>query len=260
MNLFSIMEKFACWFRSIAVMYCFLCSCRGYSIQVWVRIVENPKTIYPNSSIVSFCQLNPIGGKRHMIAARYCKIGLFLVKIFLKLRLNVVTLNEMVYIWPMSKMRPFPQSKRIEEEIHQTKPFPNDQTKALINVIFTASWLESQQAQLLKPFGISIQQYNILRILKGMRPKPATVKLLIERMIDKNSNASRLVDKLLKKGLVERHACQEDRRRVDVFITDEGLKVIEEVAGTMQDNPFLKQLTNEEAIQLSDLLDKMRGV
>lgn len=153
-----------------------------------------------------------------------------------------------------------PQAKRIEEEIHQIKPFPDFQTKALINVIFTASWIETQQAQMLKPFGISIQQYNILRILKGMRPEPATVKLLIERMIDKNSNASRLVDKLLKKGLVERHACQEDRRRVDVFITDAGLKIIDDIAAVMKNNAILHTLSDEEANQLSDLLDKMRGV
>ena len=148
---------------------------------------------------------------------------------------------------------------RIEEEIKQTKPFPNPQTKALVNLTFTASWIEGEQAKFLKPFGISIQQYNILRILKGMRPKPATVKTLIERMIDKNSNASRLVDKLLKKGLVERNACMEDRRRVDVLITEEGLKMIDDVADGMKNSPVLLHLTDEESNQLSDLLDKMRG-
>jgi DNA-binding MarR family transcriptional regulator len=148
---------------------------------------------------------------------------------------------------------------KIEEEIRQTKPFPNPQTKALVNLAFTASWIDGEQAKFLKPFGISIQQYNILRILKGMRPKPATVKILIERMIDKNSNASRLVDKLLKKGLVERNACLQDRRRVDVLITEAGLQMIEEVAAAMENSPMLLHLSNEEANQLSDLLDKMRG-
>jgi DNA-binding MarR family transcriptional regulator len=148
---------------------------------------------------------------------------------------------------------------KIEEEIRQTKPFPNPQTKALVNLAFTASWIDGEQAKFLKPFGISIQQYNILRILKGMRPKPATVKILIERMIDKNSNASRLVDKLLKKGLVERNACLQDRRRVDVLITEAGLQMIEEVAAAMENIPMLLHLSNEEANQLSDLLDKMRG-
>ena len=148
---------------------------------------------------------------------------------------------------------------RIEEEIQQTKPFANPQTKALVNLTFTCSWIEGEQAKFLKPFGISIQQYNILRILKGMRPKPATVKLLIERMIDKNSNASRLVDKLLKKGLVERNACLEDRRRVDVIITEEGLDMIDKVTAAMDKSSVLLYLNDEEANQLSDLLDKMRG-
>ncbi len=148
---------------------------------------------------------------------------------------------------------------KIEEEIKQTKPFVNPQTKALVNLAFTSSWIEGEQAKLLKPFGISIQQYNILRILKGMRPKPATVKVLIERMIDKNSNASRLVDKLLKKGLVERNACLEDRRRVDVVITEQGLDMIDEVAIAMKHSSILLHLSDDEANQLSDLLDKMRG-
>lgn len=148
---------------------------------------------------------------------------------------------------------------RIEEEIQQTKAFPNPQTKALVNLAFTSSWIEGEQAKFLKPFGISIQQYNILRILKGMRPNPATVKLLIERMIDKNSNASRLVDKLLKKGLVERNACLDDRRRVDVTITETGLVMIDDVARAMEQSSVLLYLDDQEANQLSDLLDKMRG-
>jgi len=148
---------------------------------------------------------------------------------------------------------------RIEEEINQTKPFPTPQTKAVVNLSFTASWLSGIQAEILKPYGISIQQYNILRILKGMHPKPATVKILIERMIDKNSNASRLVDKLLKKGLLERNTCPRDRRRVDVMVTEAGLDMIYEVTKALKRNKMLMRLTNEEATLLSDLLDKMRS-
>jgi|VirMetMinimDraft_7_1064189.scaffolds.fasta_scaffold27904_2 DNA-binding MarR family transcriptional regulator len=148
---------------------------------------------------------------------------------------------------------------RIEEEIKQTKPFANPQTKAVVNLNFTASWLSGVQAEMLKPYGISIQQYNILRILKGMNPKPATVKILIERMIDKNSNASRLVDKLLKKGLLERNACSRDRRRVDVMITEAGLEMVSVVSKGMKKNEIFMNLTNEEANQLSDLLDKLRS-
>ena len=148
---------------------------------------------------------------------------------------------------------------RIEEEIKQTKPFANPQTKAVVNLNFTASWLSGAQSEMLKPYGISIQQYNILRILKGMHPKPATVKVLIERMIDKNSNASRLVDKLLKKNLLERNTCPRDRRRVDVMITEAGLNLVNEITRNMKKNKIFKSLTNEEAILLSDLLDKLRS-
>lgn len=148
---------------------------------------------------------------------------------------------------------------KIEDEIKQTKPFINPQIKAVVNMSFTASWLSTIQTQNLKRFGISLQQYNILRILKGMHPEPATVKILIERMIDKNSNASRLVDKLKIKGLVERNACEEDRRRVDVLITEKGLKVLEESTKVLENQNNKINLTDEEAILLSDLLDKMRG-
>lgn len=148
---------------------------------------------------------------------------------------------------------------RIEEEIKQTKPFANPQTKAVVNLNFTASWLSGVQAEMLKPYGISIQQYNILRILRGMHPKPATVKTLIDRMIDKNSNASRLVDKLLKKGLLERNTCPRDRRRVDVMITEAGLDMVSEVTKALKKNKKFMNLTDEDAIVLSDLLDKLRS-
>ena len=148
---------------------------------------------------------------------------------------------------------------RIEEEIKQTKPFANPQIKAVVNLNFTASWLSGVQAEMLKPYGISIQQYNILRILRGMHPKPATVKTLIERMIDKNSNASRLVDKLLKKGLLERNACPRDRRRVDVMITEIGLDMVSEVSKALKKHKKFMNLTDEDAIVLSDLLDKLRS-
>lgn len=147
---------------------------------------------------------------------------------------------------------------KIEEEINQTKPFINPQTKAMINLMFTSSWLIAIQAQHLKPFGISIQQYNILRILKGMFPEPATVKILIARMMDKNSNASRLVDKLKVKGLVQRNPSQEDRRRVDVVLTEKGLKILEELNKIMDQTERIVNLTDQEAILLSDLLDKLR--
>lgn len=148
---------------------------------------------------------------------------------------------------------------KIEDAIKQGKPFANPQTKAVINLTYTAAWITGLQTQLLKPYGISIQQYNILRILRGMYPDPATVKELIARMIDKNSNASRLVDKLVHKGYVERTTCATDRRRVDVAITEEGIKTLDIVSKTLEAGVFSIKLTDEEATLLSNLLDKMRS-
>lgn len=149
---------------------------------------------------------------------------------------------------------------KIELEINQKKPFKDVYQKIGINVLFTASWLGKRQTAILKPFDLTIQQFNILRILRGMSGKPATIKLLTERMIDKMSNASRLVEKLLKKGLVKREECKEDRRRVDIFITEEGLLVLAKASEVLESQltAEMKTLTEEEAELLSTLLDKMR--
>lgn len=148
---------------------------------------------------------------------------------------------------------------RIEEEIKQKK-FKNEYEKLAVNILFTSSWMGGIQARLLKPFGISVQQYNILRILKGQSGKPATVKLLTERMIDKMSNASRLVDKLVIKELVERRACDADRRQVDIFITDKGVQLIEQISNAFNNlENELSNIDENEAKKLNGLLDKLRG-
>jgi DNA-binding MarR family transcriptional regulator len=147
----------------------------------------------------------------------------------------------------------------IGKEIKQTK-FKNEHHKMLLNLLFTSGWLESKNSGNLKPYGISPQQYNILRILRGQYPKPATVNLLIDRMLDKNSNASRLVEKLRLKKLVERATCPEDRRAVNVIITQKGLDLLDEL--DKYEVAFLKELKNlseKEAEQLNFLLDKLRG-
>ncbi|MFM8363408.1 MAG: MarR family winged helix-turn-helix transcriptional regulator [Haliscomenobacter sp.] len=149
---------------------------------------------------------------------------------------------------------------RIEEAIQQ-KRFRSEYQKLVVNLLYSASWLQQFSNQLLKPYGISQEQFNILRILRGMHPEPATVKLLTERMIDKMSNASRLVEKLRVKGLVERHECPLDRRRVDVQITQKGLTLIEKASQAMdtQGDAYMSGLSLEEAAQLNELLDKLRG-
>ena len=149
---------------------------------------------------------------------------------------------------------------KIEDEIKQVK-FRDQYQKAAINIFFTASWMNSLNAEALKPFNISIQQFNILRILKGMNPEPVTVKLLTERMIDKMSNASRLVDKLHAKDLVERKSCPMDRRRVDIKITDLGLKTVGEASKALEERIDKKMtlISEKEAEILSELLDRIRG-
>jgi len=148
---------------------------------------------------------------------------------------------------------------KLGDEIKQKK-FANEYQKMVVNLLFTHSWLNDQHSQLMKPYGISVQQYNILRILRGQHPKPASVNLLIDRMIDKMSNASRLVEKLRQKELVERHMCETDRRKVDVIISEKGLQVLTEIDDRMKDlQDYSDAVSEEEAKELNRILDKLRG-
>lgn len=147
----------------------------------------------------------------------------------------------------------------IEEEIKQ-KTFENVYQKIYINLVYTSGWLQLRQAAIFKKYNLTLPQFNILRILRGQYPKPATVNLLIERMLDKTSNASRIVDKLVAKKLVTRSQCSSDRRTVDILITEAGLdllKHIDEAGETRQKS--LQNLTHDEAEELSRLLDKIRA-
>ncbi|SEP64663.1 MarR family winged helix-turn-helix transcriptional regulator [Neolewinella agarilytica] len=148
----------------------------------------------------------------------------------------------------------------IEEAIQQPK-FETSSHRAQVNIIYTAAWLNHGTIKALKPYGLSLQQFNIMRILRGRGGQPSTIKLLTERMLDKMSNASRLVDKLKEKGYVERKECAEDRRRVDILITEAGLDVIERASQAVERSrsSSFNTLTDEEANQLSHLLDKLRG-
>ncbi len=148
---------------------------------------------------------------------------------------------------------------RIEEEIKQTK-FRNEHHKLAVNLIFSYNWFVKLHSELLAKYNITINQFNILRILRGQHPQPATVNLLRERMMDKMCDASRLVERLRIKGWIKRESSFEDRRRVDVSITDEGLKLLAEIdkENENQDSIFNK-LSSEEAANLNMLLDKLRG-
>jgi DNA-binding MarR family transcriptional regulator len=148
---------------------------------------------------------------------------------------------------------------KIEEAIQQ-KQFRSVYQKTVVNILYTASWLNQITTNYLRPFGISGEQYNILRILRGMHPETATVKTLTERMLDRMSNASRLVEKLKQKGLVDRRECPFDRRRVDISITQKGLDLLEETAKFMDQDydRRLEVLGQEEAEELNRILDKLR--
>ncbi len=148
---------------------------------------------------------------------------------------------------------------KLEEEISQ-KHFRNEYHKAAVNVVYTFNWLNNHNVVFFKPLGITTQQFNILRILRGQHPKPATIKLIKERMLDKMSDASRIVEKLRIKGLVERNICSHDRRNVDVCITQKGLDLLSQIdlRNDEADQKF-SALNPEEIKQLNDLLDKLRG-
>jgi DNA-binding MarR family transcriptional regulator len=148
---------------------------------------------------------------------------------------------------------------RIEDEIKQPI-FRDEYQKAHINLIYTAGWLQLRQAVAFKPFGLTLPQFNILRILRGQHPLPATVALLIERMLDKTSNASRIVDRLEEKALVTRTVCPANRRAVDIRITKAGLDLLERIeeAGIAQSSS-MQRLSPQEVQQLSNLLDKIRA-
>ncbi len=148
---------------------------------------------------------------------------------------------------------------KIEDEIQQTV-FRSEHHKMHINILFTASWLNARVGQLLRNYNLSVQQFNILRILRGLGDEPASVKLLTDRMIDKMSNASRLVEKLKQKDLVERRECAHDRRQVEIFITAEGKDLVGKASDEL--NSFmdteLQALTEGEAAILNEFLDRLR--
>jgi DNA-binding MarR family transcriptional regulator len=147
---------------------------------------------------------------------------------------------------------------RIEEEIQQ-QSFKSESQKAAVNIIYTYFWIKERISKVLKPYGITMQQYNVLRILKGQHPKGITTSDIRSRMLDKMSDASRLVDRLESHGYVEKRPNQRDRRLVSVRITEKGMDILAQIKidhGQMDD--MLVNLTHEETEQLNDLLDKMR--
>lgn len=147
----------------------------------------------------------------------------------------------------------------LEKEIH-SKNFEDNYQKAIINVSYTFNWISNILRVRLEKHKITQQQFNILRILRGQLPNPSTVNLLKERMVDKMCDASRMVDRLVQKNLVSRCTNSKDRRAVDIYISEEGLKVLSIIDQEMKIGDILKHnISEEEAGVLSNLLDKLRG-
>lgn len=147
---------------------------------------------------------------------------------------------------------------QIDKEI-QSK-FEDNYHKAVVNVNYTYGWLANLLRNEFEKYNLTSQQFNVLRILRGQHPKPATVNMLKERMLDKMSDASRIVDRLVQKELVSRGTCSRDRRAVDIRITEKGLDILTQMDKNFKTSDLIRcNLTEEEAGQLSNLLDKLRG-
>ena len=147
----------------------------------------------------------------------------------------------------------------LEDEKHPP-PVKDAYHRLTVNLHCTTSWFNRVSAAWLEPYDLSLQQFNVLRILRGQHPKPSRAALVQERMIDRMSNVSRLIEKLRQKGLVERHICRMDRRAVDVMITDKGLALLAELDKAEQAwLDTFKTLTPEETDTLNRLLYKLRS-
>lgn len=146
-------------------------------------------------------------------------------------------------------------------EAIQQRTFESPRQRVLINLLYTASQCKAASAVALKPLGLTWQQFNVLRILRGQRGKPATMRLIAERMLDRQSNASRLVDKLEAKAWVARAACPEDRRQVRMTLTPAGERLLVHASAAVREAiaGFGAGMSDEELVELSGLIDAFRG-
>lgn len=148
---------------------------------------------------------------------------------------------------------------KLEDEIQQVKGFSSERQKALINIMFTHGWVTDRFRCVMKPFDLTHQQYNVLRILRGSGTAPLSTSCIRHRMIDKMSDASRIVDRLCKKELVVREQSPVDRRLVEVRISDKGLELLDRIDVDKKNLDSLTgNLTESEYAQLNQLLDKLR--
>jgi DNA-binding MarR family transcriptional regulator len=149
---------------------------------------------------------------------------------------------------------------RLEDELNQTKPFKSEFQKLILNISVTSSWLNTIFMEKLKPFDITPHQYNVLRILKGRFPECYCNQEITRRMIDKSSNATRIVDKLVEKMLVIRTENETDRRHVDIRITAAGIALLDSIeTSSSVENGKLKVINEEKARLMNEWLDELRS-
>jgi DNA-binding MarR family transcriptional regulator len=147
----------------------------------------------------------------------------------------------------------------LEEDIKQVR-FNSEYQKLMLNIFYTSNWLGLKHNQLMKEYGLTGPQFNILRILRGQKGQPMSVNALIERMLDKSSNASRIVDKLEEKKLVLRKVCPNDRRQVEVTITSDGLQLLKQLDSPMDAlEDLVKGISLDEAKLVNQLLEQIRN-
>ncbi len=148
---------------------------------------------------------------------------------------------------------------QLQKEIKASK-FENIFQQSLVNIIYTFHWSNQKIKEELIPFDITQQQYNVLRIIKGQYPSPVTVNVIKSRILDKMSDASRIIDRLIQKGYVKKTTNPHDKRAVDVIIDEKGLSLLRKMEKAIDFSKFITpNITQEEAAQLNTLLDKMRG-
>lgn len=149
---------------------------------------------------------------------------------------------------------------KLEDELKQTKPFKSEMQKLVLNISVTSSWLNTIFSEKLKPYDLSPPQYNVLRILRGKHPDGYCNQEITQRMIDKSSNATRIVDKLVEKKMVTRSEDKSDRRLVNIKITDKGIKLLSEIDKTpYSDKTKMKEFNEEKAKLMNEWLDELRG-
>ncbi|MCF8257950.1 MAG: MarR family transcriptional regulator, partial [Flavobacteriales bacterium] len=147
---------------------------------------------------------------------------------------------------------------KLEDEIKQGKPFSNERQKAMVNIMFTNGWANDRFREFMRPYGLTQQQYNVLRILRGSEPDPLSTSCIRDRMIDRMSDASRIVDRLLKKDLVVRTQCPRDRRLVEIRISEPGLQLLHQIDVEQElMHESFGSLNDAELVQLNQLLDKL---